>query len=149
MMIEQFGFPRRAKSTAAETNAATPDFMSPAPRPQSKPSLISAANGSTLQSDGFPAGTTSVCPLNPKVRPFLPLLHLANRFDMPPRSAREQSNPSRLSSDWSSPIAPASAGVTDGHLTSSAVSSTGSIRSGIAVALRYERCVQPDRQINP
>ena len=48
------------KSMAAATKAATPDFISVAPRPYKKPSFTSAPKGSTLHADTSPTGTTSV-----------------------------------------------------------------------------------------
>ena len=48
------------KSIAAATKAATPDFMSVAPRPYKNPSFTSAPNGSTDQEERSPTGTTSV-----------------------------------------------------------------------------------------
>ena len=44
------------KPTAAATNAATPDFISVAPRPKIQPSFTSAEKGSTLQSAISPGG---------------------------------------------------------------------------------------------
>jgi hypothetical protein len=74
--------------TAAATKAATPDFMSVAPRPQSCPSRISPPKGSAVQAAASPTGTTSVWPLKPKVRgcPFAP--QRAKRFGVWPRSTR-------------------------------------------------------------
>src|SRR5947209_6536075 len=46
----------------AATKAATPHFMSLEPRPYILPSMISPANGSTLQ-EAFPSGTVSTCPV--------------------------------------------------------------------------------------
>ena len=62
------------KSMAAAAKQATPDFMSVAPRPYMRPSRISAPKGSAVQAAASPTGTTSVCPLKPKVRaaPFSP-----------------------------------------------------------------------------
>jgi hypothetical protein len=73
MITAPSGGVSRTKSTAAATKAATPDFMSQAPRPYMNPSLISAPNGSNRQSAASPTGTTSVWPLKPKAR-FAPCL---------------------------------------------------------------------------
>jgi len=78
----------RTKSTAAAAKAATPDFMSVAPRPQSQPSAISPPKGSCVQAAASPTGTTSVWPLKPKVR-FAPLRpQRAKRLGVPARSTR-------------------------------------------------------------
>ena len=53
--------PRRAPGRAARI-AATPPFMSQAPRPYSAPSRISPPHGSTVQVAGSPGGTTSRWP---------------------------------------------------------------------------------------
>ena len=59
MIIAPSGGESETKSTAAAANAATPDFMSVDPRPQSWPSRIVPLKGSSVQSAGLPTGTTS------------------------------------------------------------------------------------------
>ena len=60
MTTEPSGGVLDVKSIAAATKAATPDFISVAPRPYRNPSLTSAPNGSTLHAAISPTGTTSV-----------------------------------------------------------------------------------------
>ncbi len=115
------------RSTAAAANAATPDFISTAPRPYMKPSFTSAPNGGIVQAASSPKGTTSVWPLKPNVFgcPLSP--QRANKFGVPLRSTREQAKPASSSNACSRTNAPPSVGVTDGHRISLAVRSTGSI----------------------
>ena len=117
----------RTKSTAAAAKAATPDFMSVAPRPYRNPSFSSAPKGSTVQAALSPTGTTSVWPLKPNVRawPFAP--QRANRFDVSPLSTRVQSNPASRSNRSNRTSAPPSTGVTEGQRISAAVSAAGSV----------------------
>ena len=61
-LIEPLNAPLAMKRKAAATEAATPPFMSQAPRPQSSPSAISPENGSNRQRALSPGGTTSVWP---------------------------------------------------------------------------------------
>ena len=58
----RFGWaPARARARTTESAIASKSFMSTAPRPQTKPSWISPANGSIRQSSAA-AGTTSRWP---------------------------------------------------------------------------------------
>ena len=61
-----------AQPAAAAAKAATPDFMSTAPRPQSSPPSITAENGGCVHAAASPTGTTSVWPLNPSTGPVSP-----------------------------------------------------------------------------
>ena len=56
------GQPSATRRAAAATNAATPLFMSAAPRPYSRPSSTAPANGSSRQPSRAPGGTTSTWP---------------------------------------------------------------------------------------
>jgi len=116
----------RTKSQAAAAKAATPDFMSVAPRPQISPPTISPPKGSRVQAPASPAGTTSVWPLKPKLRaaPFAP--QRAKRLGTPFRSTRVQAKPAPVSTRSSRCSAPPSIGVTEGQRISPAVSATGS-----------------------
>ena len=60
MTTEPSGGVLDVKSIAAATKAATPDFISVAPRPYRNSSFTSAPNGSTLHAAISPTGTTSV-----------------------------------------------------------------------------------------
>ena len=65
-------FAARAVATSARTAAriaATPPFMSQAPRPNSSPSRIVAGPRVVVQVDGSPGGTTSTCPTSTIRRP--------------------------------------------------------------------------------
>ena len=135
----------RTKSTAAATKAATPDFMSVAPRPQSIPSRSTAPKGGTDHASSSPTGTTSVWPLKPKLfsAPLVP--QRANRLATPPRSTRWQAKPASVSSASRSRSAPPSSGVTDGQRINPAVRWAGSSGAGdigrpfVAVARRLAR----------
>ena len=59
---EPVNAPAATKRSAAASEAATPPFMSAAPRPQSRPSATSPPNGSKRQRARSPGGTTSVWP---------------------------------------------------------------------------------------
>ena len=65
-LIEPLKAPRATKRSAAASAAATPPFMSAAPRPQSWPSATSPANGMKRQRAASPGGTTSVWPAKTK-----------------------------------------------------------------------------------
>jgi hypothetical protein len=114
-------------STAAATKAATPDFMSVAPRPYIQSPVTSAPKGGWVQAASSPTGTTSVWPLKPKLRaaPFGP--QRANRFGVPLRSARVQANPASDRIAASASSAPPSAGVTVSQRSRVAVSAMGSV----------------------
>ena len=58
--------PRATKRKAAASAAATPPFMSAAPRPHSAPSASVAENGGKRQRAESPGGTTSVWPAKAK-----------------------------------------------------------------------------------
>ena len=117
----------RTKSTAAAAKAATPDFMSVAPRPYMNPSFSSAPNGSTVQAASSPTGTTSVWPLKPKVRAWPLAPQRAKRLDVSPRSTRVQSKPASLSNCSRRTSAPPSTGVTEGQRINAAVRAAGSV----------------------
>ena len=61
--------PVAASARSAPRIAATPPFMSFAPRPYTLPSRISPPNGSAVQVAGSPIGTTSWWPLSTMRRP--------------------------------------------------------------------------------
>ena len=125
--IDPFGGVAATKSIAAAAKAATPDFMSVAPRPYINPSLTSAPKGSTLHASISPTGTTSVCPLNPKVRPFVCPPQRAKRLEVSPRSTRFVEKPASESCFSSNCNAPPSIGVIVGQRINSAVNLTGSV----------------------
>ena len=54
----------RTNASSASVIAATPDFMSAAPRPYRRPSRIVGSNGALVHASGGPGGTTSVWPRN-------------------------------------------------------------------------------------
>ena len=60
------------KSSHASTMAASPLFMSAAPRPYRKPSRTTGAKGSLCHSSSGPGGTTSVCPAKQNSGPDSP-----------------------------------------------------------------------------
>src|SRR3954470_11634508 len=105
-------------------------FISAAPRPCRRPFATSPEKGSLAQFSRGPGGTTSVWPAKQKCLPSL-LPTLANRFSIgvPPSSKRRrwQAKPIGFRAASSTPMAPASAGVTLGLRMRSAARATGSI----------------------
>ena len=75
--------PRRQSSSAAKSIAATPPFMSAAPRPQMRPSASSAPNGSWLHWSRLPSVTTSRWPSNINVGPGRPPSMVATTLGRP------------------------------------------------------------------
>src|SRR3954451_14732168 len=89
--------PSSASEHAAAISAATCDFMSSAPRPQTQPSRSSPDHGSTLQSDAS-ASTVSTCPRKHSPGPSDPLCSRATRFGRPGTAeSSSHSNPAASS----------------------------------------------------
>src|SRR4051794_34245126 len=89
--------PSSASVHAAAISAATCDFMSSAPRPQTQPSRSSPDHGSTLQSDAS-ASTVSTCPRKHSPGPSEPPRSRATRFGRPGTAeSSSHSNPAASS----------------------------------------------------
>src|SRR3954447_15852845 len=89
--------PPSASEQAAAISAATCDFMSSAPRPQTQPSRSSPDHGSTLQSDAS-ASTVSTCPRKQRPGPSERPRRRATRFGRSGSAASSSHSKSAASS---------------------------------------------------
>ena len=129
-LIEPGGGPSLAMSRAtAAAKAAIAPFMSAAPRPNSRPSTIRAANGSCDQAARSPTGTTSVWPAKQKLGAAVPSRAYRLSTSGVPASEkvrRRQTKPMLSSAACRVSSAPASAGVTLGQRISARASAMAS-----------------------
>ncbi len=139
--IEPRGDARSArKASVAVTNAASELFMSAAPRPNSRPSRSTGANGSERHSASGPVGTTSVWPAKHTSGRASP--RRAQRFVTPLRTIVSQRKPSGSSRAAISAWHPASSGVSERR----AISSRTRASVGYA-AVSIGRCYQTPPQV--
>src|SRR5919201_3533767 len=117
--------PSRASETAATTSAAVWDFMSTAPRPQTKPSTTSPDHGSRRQSPGS-ASTVSMCDARQSVGP----------------SARPRSRATRLGRASVRPRSSTSKPAPESRLARYSCAAR-SLPGGLTVLQRISRCRTP------
>src|ERR1700678_582679 len=110
---------RRTNCSQAVSMAARPLFMSAAPRPYNKPSLMTGLKGSLCHSSSGPEGTTSVWPAKQNTGPPLP--RFAQKLSTGPKRIRSTANPMASSRSIINSWQPPSAGLTEARAISSSV----------------------------
>ena len=116
-------------ASVAVIMAASPLFMSAAPRPNSNPSRITGSKGSVCHSSSGPVGTTSVCPARQSTGPSS-LPRRAQKLSTLPKRSLSILNPSASSLAIITAWQPPSSGLTEGRRMRSRVSSSVAVIGG-------------------
>ena len=122
---------RPTNSSHAVTIAASPLFMSAAPRPYKRPSLITGRNGSPCHSSSGPVGTTSVCPAKQNTGPPLP--RLAQKLSTGPKRRCSTLKPMASRRSAIKAWQPPSVGLTEARTIRSSVSFRVSDFGGLCI----------------